>query len=225
LANGNKYVKYYWPNKVPSNLGFDISKKIKLCTMIAGNKFNSHPLELYSERIKAIRWFEKNHPEDFDFYGVGWDTYRFKEPFLLLNSIKSLTKVLRPKYPSYRGVVKSKREVLIKYKFAICYENARDISDYITEKIFDCFFAGCVPVYWGAPNITKHIPADTFIDKRKFRTYEELYGYLRNMPDNEYLDYLHAIKEFVEGNTIYPFSAECFAETLSNEIIADLVND
>ena len=48
--------------------------------------------------------------------------------------------------------------------FAICYENARDIPGYITEKIFDCFFAGCVPIYWGgAPNVTDHIPANTFI--------------------------------------------------------------
>jgi hypothetical protein len=152
-------------------------------------------------------------------YGVGWDTYHFKDPFLPLNSIKFLTKLLRHKYPSYKGAVKSKRNVLQKYKFAICYENARDITGYITEKIFDCFFAGCVPVYWGAPNITKYIPADTFIDKRKFRTYEQLYYYLKNMPDNEYLDYLYAIKDFVEGDTIYPFSAECFAEILSNKIM------
>jgi hypothetical protein len=32
-------------------------------------------LELYSKRVEAIKWFEKNHPEDFDFYGIGWDRY------------------------------------------------------------------------------------------------------------------------------------------------------
>jgi hypothetical protein len=25
--------------------------------------------------VEAIKWFEKNHPEDFDFYGIGWDRY------------------------------------------------------------------------------------------------------------------------------------------------------
>ncbi|MGA9187256.1 MAG: glycosyltransferase family 10 [Methanosarcina sp.] len=221
LVNEKKYLKYYWPNKIPINLDFDISKKIRLCTMIAGHKFNSHPLELYTERIKAIRWFEQNHPEDFDLYGVGWDKYCFKKPLSSLNYIKPLTRLLRPKYPSYKGIIKLKREVLQKYKFAICYENARDISGYITEKIFDCFFAGCVPVYWGAPNINEQIPADTFIDKKKFRTYEELYSYLRNMPDNEYLNYLGAIKDFVEGDRIHPFNAECFAETIVNEIVGE----
>jgi hypothetical protein len=42
--------------------------------------------------------------------------------------------------------VDSKKNTLEKYKFSICYENARDIPGYITEKIFDCFFAGCVPI-------------------------------------------------------------------------------
>jgi len=198
LVDGKKYFKFYWPNKIPKNLDFDINKKNKLCTMIVCCKMASHPLELYTDRIKAIRWFEQNNLEDFDLYGIGWSRYRY--------------------CPSYNGSVKSKREVLQKYKFAICYENARDIPGYITEKIFDCFFAGCVPIYWGAPNITEHIPANTFIDRRKFNSYEELYNYLK-MPDREYIKYLDAIKKFIESKKIYPFSAKCFAETITREIV------
>ncbi|MCK4735416.1 MAG: hypothetical protein KAT65_23385 [Methanophagales archaeon] len=223
FVDGNKYIKYYWPNKIPENLDLDLNKKTKLCTMIIGHKFKSHPLELYTERVKAIRWFEQSHPEDFDLYGIGWDKhyFKFKGSLSMLNRFDVLTKLLKPKYPSYKGTVKSKREVLQKYKFAICYENARDIPGYITEKIFDCFFAGCVPVYWGAPNVTEHIPADTFIDRRNFNTYAELYSYLKNMPDKEYMGYLGAIKDFIESDKIYPFSAECFADTLITEITRD----
>ncbi len=219
FVDNKKYIKYYWPNKIPKNLDFDINKKTKLCTMIIGHKFASHPLELYTERIKAIRWFEQNHPEDFDLYGTGWDKHYFKGALSMLNRFEVLRKFLKPKYPSYKGTVKSKREVLQKYKFAICYENARDIPGYITEKLFDCFFAGCVPVYWGAPNVTEHIPADTFIDRRNFVTYDELYSYLKNMPDEGYMEYLDAIKSFIESDKIYPFSAECFVDTLTNEIL------
>jgi alpha(1,3/1,4) fucosyltransferase len=222
LIDNKKYIKINFHNKLPTDLNFDLAAKNKLCTMIAGHKSKSHPLELYSERVKAIRWFEQNHPENFDLYGIGWDKYCFKDPFSSLNYFKVLTKLLRPKYPSYKGIIKSKREVLQKYKFAICYENARNIPGYITEKIFDCFFAGCVPIYWGAPNVTQHIPANTFIDKRRFRNHEELYSYLTNMPDNEYLDYLSAIKHFIEGNMIYPFSSEYFAETIANEIVGEM---
>jgi hypothetical protein len=219
LVDNKKYLKINFSNKIPTDLEFDLNNKTKLCTMIIGHKFKSHPLELYSERIKAIRWFEQNHPEDFDLYGMGWDKYYFKGALIMLNTLEVLRKLLKPKYPSYKGTVRSKREMLLKYKFAICYENARDIPGYITEKIFDCFFAGCVPAYWGAPNVTEHIPRDTFVDRRDFRTYDELYGYLKNMSDKDYLNYLDAINSFIRSEKIYPFSAECFAETLTNEIL------
>jgi len=219
LVDNKKYIKYYWPNEIPDSVDIDLNKKNKLCTMVIGHKFVSHPLELYSERVKAIRWFEQNHPEDFDLYGMSWDKHYFKGALSILNSFDVLRKLIKPGYSSYKGTVKSKREILRKYKFSICYENMRDIPGYITEKIFDCFFAGCVPVYWGAPNVTEHIPADTFIDRRDFKSYDELYGYLKNMTDKEYLNYLNAIKNFIRSEKIYPFSAECFVETLTNEIL------
>lgn len=218
-VDSKKYIKYYWPNKVPENFEIDLSKKSRLVTMIAGHKFNSHPLELYTERVKAIRWFEHNHPEDFDLYGMGWNTYCFKGALSTLNRFTFLTKHIRSNYPSYKGTVEKKRDVYERYKFSICYENARDIPGYITEKIFDCFFAGCVPIYWGAPNVTDFIPEDTFIDKRKFNSYEKLYDYIKNMTGEEYLGYLAAIKNFIKSPKIYPFSAECFADTIINEIL------
>jgi len=219
FVDNKKYFKINFSHKIPDKVEFNIKNKNKFCTMIVANKFKSHSLELYTERIKAIRWFEENYPEDFDLYGIGWDKYYFKGILSRLNRFNVLRKILKPKYPSYKGPIKSKKEIYKRYKFAICYENARNIPGYITEKIFDCFFAGCVPIYWGAPNITNHIPTDTFIDKRNFNTYEELYSYLKNMSDKEYMRYLDAIKNFIKSDKIYPFSAECFAETLSSEIL------
>jgi hypothetical protein len=219
FVDDKKYFKVNFFSKIPTDLNFDLNKKNKLCTMIARHKFKAHTLELYTERRKTIRWFEENHPKDFDLYGMGWDKHCFKGTLTVLNRFNSLTKLLKLKHPSYKGSVKSKREVLRKYKFAICYENAKDIPGYVTEKIFDCFFAGCVPVYLGASNVTEHIPADTFIDKRKFKTYKELYSYIKNMSDREYMDYLEAIKNFIKSDKIYSFSAEYFAEKITNEII------
>lgn len=222
FVDNKKYFKINFANKIPMDLDFDLNKKNKLCTMIIAHKFKSHPQELYTERLKAIRWFEQNHPEDFDLYGMGWDKHHFKGVLSMLNKFEFLRKLLKPKYPSYKGAIKSKREALQKYKFAICYENARDIPGYITEKIFDCFFAGCVPVYRGAPNVSEHIPTNTFIDRRKFKSNDELYNYLKNMSDKEYIGYLDAIKDFIRSDKIYPFSAEHFAETIVREILKDI---
>ena len=59
-----------------------------------------------------------------------------------------------------------------------------------TPEIFDAFIAGCVPVYWGAKNITDYVSSDCFIDRREFKNNQELYRYMKNMNDDEYLKYL-----------------------------------
>lgn len=221
LVDGQKYFKINFAQEIPQSINKDLSKKEKLCTLIAGNKKIQHPLELYSQRLEAIRWFEKYHPQDFDLYGIGWDNFQFKGPKIIraLNRIKLFTKLFAPIFPSYRGKVAYKKEVLEQYKFAICYENARDIPGYITEKIFDCLFAGCVPVYWGANNITNHIPKECFIDKRNFETYDELYIYMQNMSDTDYYNYLEHIETFLKSTKVYPFSNEYFAKTIVKALI------
>lgn len=223
LVDNKKYFKIQYSHHIPIQFDFDISEKEKLYTLISSNKSASYKNELYSERINAIRWFEKNHPQDFDLYGKGWDRHNFEGTFLgikiaRLNRLNFLTKLLAPHYPSYKGGVTSKKATLQKYKFSICYENVRDIEGYITEKIFDCFLAGCVPIYLGANNVTSHIPAKTFIDKRNFDTYEKLYSYIKNMPDSEYLDYISNIKLFLKSQKSYQFSAQYFADTIIKQV-------
>lgn len=220
IIDNKKYFKFNFAQEIPKTINKEVSKKEKLCTLIAGNKKVNHPFELYSKRIEAIRWFEKNHPNDFDFYGIGWDEFRSENKYVNILLRKSkLSKMFKPSFSSYKGKVDSKKEVLEKYKFAICYENARDISGYITEKIFDCFFAGCVPIYWGANNIKEHIPKDCFIDKREFESYEKLYEFITSINNEKYLQYLENIETFLKSDKAYLFSSEFFAKTLIGTII------
>lgn len=216
LVNRANYTKINFSHLIPGEISLDLSQKDKLCTLIAGNKKVAHPLELYSKRIEAIRWFEENHPEEFDLYGVGWDRYRFAGPKLIraLNRIEFLTKWLLKPFPSYKGRVDSKFDTLKKYRFAICYENARDIPGYITEKIFDCFFSGCLPVYWGANNITDYVPKECFIDKHDFSSYEDLYIYMKSMSNEDYLRRLISIQDFLKSPQAKQFSSGSFVETI-----------
>lgn len=215
-----KYIKLNVAHKFPDIASFNSLKKEKNCTIIAGNKKCKDKRELYSERIKAIEWFEKKHSNDLDLYGFGWDEYTFTGNKLvkILNRAKFLKKLFGKNYRVYKGTVNSKKEVLSKYKFSICYENAKELRGYITEKIFDCFFAGCVPVYWGAPNVTDYIPENCFIDKRKFETYDKLYSYLKDMREEEYENYLRNIEGFLKSEKAKQFTAEYFAEKIAKSI-------
>lgn len=232
LVDGVKYIKLNYTHRVPSQIKKSLSDKRKLCVLIAGNKKPKATLDpallsldLYNEREKAIRWFEKKHLEDFDLYGVGWDKYRFTGPKLVraMNRIPMLPqltqRIMGLSYPSYKGMVEHKKPIMEQYKFSICYENAKDIPGYITEKIFDSFFSGCVPIYWGANNIDDYVPKDCFIDRSIFKSYEELYCFISNMSESEYIGYLNAIERYLNSKEIDVFKNEFFSKTLLDNIL------
>lgn len=224
LVDNKTYIKINYNDDVPKIIDWNTVQRTTLCALISSNKFTRHPKELYTERINTIRWFEKNRPQDFDLYGQGWSRHYFNGKFLgvklaRLNRLKFLTTLLAKHYPSWRGQVPDKISVYKKYRFAICYENIEGYPGYITEKIFDCFFGGCVPVYLGAPNIQNHIPPNTFIDKRNFPTYEQLFQHLSTMPEQMYRDYLQNIQAFIASPAMIPFTPEYFADTLIREVV------
>ena len=62
-----------------------------------------------------------------------------------------------------RGIneVDNKWDALAPYRYSVAIENFQG-NDYITEKLSDCFLAGCFPFYFGAPNAAAYLPADSF---------------------------------------------------------------
>ena len=178
------FTKFYFPHfrrmKLMPN-GFYHRKKLVI--MIANNKslpyFDrlSYSYNLYSERVKSIRWFEKFYPDDFYLYGSGWDkSPRFPGKLGgLIHVIEEKILFKKFKFKSWRGSIKKKDDILKSSKFSIVYENLSDQNDYITEKIFDCFCFGNIPIYWGAKNILKYIPYNCFIDRRNFKSHFELF--------------------------------------------------
>lgn len=217
-----RYKKINFSHDLPKKINKGLDAKQKLCCMIAGNKKVLFPTELYSERIKAIRWFEANYPDDFDLFGIGWNEFQCGSNNRLVSFILRkcyfLRRVLAEKFPSYRGTLERKRPVLEKYKFSICYENIKETSGFITEKIFDCFFAGCIPVYWGANNVLDHIPGNCFLDKRKFDSYENLHDFMVNISDVDYSRYLNNIEDFLNSKKNRQFSIEYFVDTILSNV-------
>jgi hypothetical protein len=171
-------------------------KRRKLLVNISGNKRSSHPRELYSARRETIRYFERHHPEQFGFYGTGWNQ---KGDDL---------------YPSYSGTVKHKWDVYPNFRFGLCYENVRDEPGYVTEKMFDCMRAGCVPVYWGASNICELVAPETFVDRRKFSSDAELADFLLGVDESRHEQYLRSIRTFLRTEQFAEFLPPAFAESV-----------
>lgn len=58
--------------------------------------------------------------------------------------------------------IRTKLEALEQYRYSIAIENS-STPFYFTEKITDCFLAGCMPFYYGAPNIADFFPKESFV--------------------------------------------------------------
>jgi hypothetical protein len=182
--------------------------------------------DLYAERINVIRWYEKNAPNSFHLYGRGWGkpSHVFSRKDKFFRRISRLRTQLfgyKP-FPSWHGEVSVKTEILSAAKFSYCYENVSDMPNYITEKIFDSFLSGCVPIYWGASNVLDHIPENCFIDRRNFKNIAEVHQYLLSISPEQYAQYQQNIAAFLTGDKGYLFGIDNFIETVASTIAKDL---
>lgn len=226
LPDQRKYFKYLFPQMAfekKLSIGPTFSEK-KFLVMMNGNK-SVHPqfnmlqrqtsndlfhgiTELYTARRNFIHYCERFLPNDFDLFGPGWS-----------KKTKRWTNVFRSnRLRTYRGTADDKVKTLSKYKFVICYENATGLPGYITEKIFDCFRAQSIPIYWGAPDIDKYIPSTCYIDRRIFSSDDDMVSFLKTMTESDYLSYIQAIQSFLKSAEIRNWSIQILAENLSDNL-------
>lgn len=120
---------------------------------------------LHDYRYEAIEFFAKDpHLFPFHLYGHGW-------PDILKH-----------------GPCEDKIETLSQYKFSLVFENVT-WPGYVTEKIMDCFLAGTVPIYMGAPDIDTFVPKNLFIDARNY-SFRSLKEYLASMSSESWAAYI-----------------------------------
>jgi hypothetical protein len=205
LVDGVKFFKLHYPYLMPMHTDLPPFEEKKFCVMVSGsdNEYPERKNELYSERMKMVEFFETKPAGELDVYGRYW---------------------VKRHYRDFRGAIPGDHSgiekilTLKKYRFSICFENTKDLDGYITEKIFACFAAGCVPVYWGPGNIETYIPKDCFIDYRDFKDREELYQVLKTMPKATYEQYLESIRTFLSSERAQVFSPAFFEKTIYEAI-------
>jgi len=79
----------------------------------------------------------------------------------------------------------NKIKLIGEYKFVLTFENA-NVTDFVTEKIFEAFVAGTVPVFMGAPNVGDWAPrADAVIKTSDFKRPQDLATHLLDLSSDE----------------------------------------
>ena len=225
----------YWPNNERSNftesaLASNAAIRKKLIMVSGNNKqhyalFAHNPyslrsiirklrakltpamnfVNLFPFRMDAIVYF--SHKNYFDLYGRGWENHKF-----LTKEESEAVKRLNPKQIGDKDLIVSK------YQFALCFENTI-FPGYVTEKIFDCFIAGCIPIYYGAPDIDEYIPANTFIDMRDFKGFDEWALYIEDISKEAIDQYRLNINQFLQSEYFLKFTDQYFANELFELVI------
>lgn len=149
------------------------------------------PFELYTLRKNVVSFFS-DKSNVFDLYGSRWPRST----------------------PNYKGTCYPKVPYCKNYKFCFALENVRGVSGYLTEKIWDVFVSGCVPIYFGDPDVKKEIPEKCFIDLGEFKNLEELYIYINQMTEQEYNERIYAIREFLKTDVAKKYHIDFFCKTL-----------
>jgi len=95
--------------------------------------------------------------------------------------------------------------LISKYKFRLCFESLYHEYwswDFMTDRMFDCFKAKTVPIYWGCYNIEQHVPKELFIDYRDFKDIDELSKYLLSFSREQYIRMTEDAFEWNKTNRI-----------------------
>lgn len=150
-------------NILPSNMSYKNSFKSKSISFICGEKNDSK--EGYKLRKELSEYLNYNNL-NVDVYGRHFD----------LDPTKNVYGPLQLKYNG-----------LLNYEFSICIENSYE-KGYISEKLYDCFMCGTVPIYCGSPNIL-----DIFTEKNliKVNDLEECISVIKKINNKEinYIDF------------------------------------
>lgn len=157
---------------------------------------------LYAERLKVARCCEDVLGDEFDIFGPGWPSQDggvdHKNGFACARG-------------AYAG---SKLELLPRYRFTIAYENCLNDCGYITEKLFDAFLSGCVPVYLGNLSVLKYVPKGAFVDARDFKTPTDLAMFLKSMPKNQWRQMKEMGAEFMRHDAQIIFGSLQYARSM-----------
>lgn len=188
-------------------------EKKKLLVSVSRNRWHYMPQSTFGLRRKIYRFMQSHAPDEFDLYGLEWD-----RPCCLWEKHlgRHYEKCWRGEIP---GSWDEKVAKIANYRFSLCFENSIGQPGYLSEKIFDCFCARTVPVYYGSKGNETLLPHGLFIDWRDFRSPRLLLDFLHNIDHATHLRYISRIDEFMTSPTIGQFRVRTMYQTVFNRLI------
>ncbi len=154
-----------WPDSMDVQAITHIERQDRI-VLVNGNKISFVRGELYTLRRKAILDLA-----NLDLFGTDWSSsilarivtairsFAYTVLSLKVPTLASVTLWFR-RYPNYMGHIQDKIGTMSKYKYALVIENS---AEYMSEKLMEALFAGCIPIYVGPDPTNFGIPRDLVV--------------------------------------------------------------
>lgn len=246
MVDNKKY--FYAPLPVDTDYFKDFQSEItedlfnsrKLNSLIADNVYR-YPYpgvrnSIVHLRYDILKWYGKNYPDEFSFYSNSFPKNNY---FLAFRGNRFVQKLLPSALYSIlakfmqrdiRRIYQGPAPALEKFakmrlhNFYTCFENTLGLNGYIDVKIFDCLYAGVVPIYLGASNIQELIPYKCYVDVSKvdYKDPAVVYKIIKSINYKEYKNYIDEGKRFLTSKEFDLFKVKYFVEMLLRPIDSQL---
>lgn len=131
---------------------FQATQRVNRVVLIHGNKISFIKGERYSLRRRSIHAIGT-----LDLFGTNWDSSIASRSLIAIKSFAQAVLSFKlpslsglslwfQEYPFSKGPVEDKIGTMAKYKYALVIENS---GEYMSEKLMESLFAGCIPIYVG----------------------------------------------------------------------------
>lgn len=201
-----------------------------LLGMINSWKKSEIPGDLYAVRNRLAIQAAKILGDRMFLAGFGWDRHLVHPQKWQRSLAKRAPGISRRIFgwpnPAYRGPLppgEGKLAALARCEFALVPENCSALPGYITEKIFNALFAGCIPIYQGHPAAIRHLPPEIFLPMQIFPTGRQLVAGLGSLSPEKKRRLTEAGEAFLWSEAAAPFSSSQYAEKVVRHLQACLI--
>jgi hypothetical protein len=144
--------------------------------MILANRSNNEIYEINGVKLQRLDYLRRKFAiflDNLTVHGSGWDEIEHHK-YIKVENVQNRMVDNTNIFDFYK-----------KFNFALIVENC-DAENYVSEKIYDAWVAGCIPVYYGN-NDKIDLPRDCYIDIKDFNNIEEVNLYINKM-QKEHID-------------------------------------
>ena len=158
--------------------------------MILANRPNNESYSINGIELKRLDWIRKElvlKLNNVTVHGQGWDEIS-NHKYITVENIRNRMMDDTDINQFYK-----------RFNFALIVENC-DASNYVSEKIYDAWVAGCIPIYYpnNSNNSIVNLPKNCYINIKDFTNFDDLNNFINLLNEKDIDKYYENISQNID---------------------------